>query len=264
MILMRIKIGVLEVLVILSILITSGALVYKFLFLSGDDYHFDGDQMYKCAWVSEKILSKGFPLYADVYGRWTSTGEEFNGTVLILKARGGTLYGVYNNRSITIGGRMAYKEDIAAERIVLKPLGNTIVVYEIDPVEGHSFKDIRDKIEKSIKPYKNLNITILETYISGTFAVDSKTYTPTEQQYIRNKVEEMNTRGEDIKVEFLDNGLFIEGKQRISNLEVYDNFTTPEKILTSKIEVYIVVNETLKELPEDIRSYNITNLVTLK
>jgi len=261
---MRLKIGILEILVILSILISSGALVYKFL-LSGDNYYFDGNQMYKCAWISEKILSKGFPLYADIYGRWTNTGEEFNGTVLIVEARGGTLYGLYNSRPVTIGGRMAYREDIAAERIVLKPLGNTIVVYEIDPVKGYSFKDVKNKIEKSIKPYKKLNITVLEVYISGAFAVDSKTYTPTEQQYIKNKIGDINNRGERIiGVNFLDSGLVIEGKQRIDTLEIYDNLTTPERILTSKIRVYLVVNETLKELPRDIRSYNITNLVTLK
>ena len=257
---MRIKIGILEVLVIVSILITSGALIYKFL-SPGDNYQFDGDQMYKCAWISEKIMSKGFPLYADIYGRWTSTGEVFNGTVLIVKARGGTLYGIYNNRSISIGGRMAYREDVAAERIILKPLGNTIVSYELDPVEGHSFKDIKYKIESSIESYRRLNITVLEVYILGTFAVDSKTYTPTEQQYIRNKIEDLDT---NIKISFLDNGLIFYGKQKIDNLEIYDNLTTPKKILTSKIKVYLIVNETLNDLPKDIRSYNITNILTLK
>lgn len=259
---MRLKIGILEILVILSILITSGALVYKFLSSSSDStYHFDGDQMYKCAWISEKILSKGFPLYADIYGKWTSTGEEFNDTVLIFRARGGTLYGICNNRSISIGGRMAYKEDIAAEKIVLKPLGNTIISYEIDPVEGYSFKDVKDKIENSIDSYKDLNITILETYVSGIFAVDSKTYTPTEQQYIRNKIEDMNNMY-DVKLYFLDNGLTIGGKYIIDNLEIYDSIIDPKKILTSKITVYLVVNETLNELPRNITLDN--QVITLK
>ncbi|HIP91548.1 MAG TPA: hypothetical protein EYH21_04545 [Methanothermococcus okinawensis] len=261
---MRLKIGILEMLVIVSILITSGALIYKFLSSSEDTYQFDGDQMYKCAWVSEKILSKGFPLYADIYGRWTSTGEEFNDTVLVVRARGGTLYGLYKNRSITVGGRMAYKEDISAERIVLKPLGNTIISYEIDPVEGRSFRDVKDKIEDSIKPYKELGITILETRISGTFAVDSKTYLPTEQQYIRNKIEDIKSMGGHLKVNFLDNGLTLYGKQKIDNLDIYDSLISPKKILTSKIKVYLIVNETLNELPKGIKSYNVTNIVTLK
>lgn len=258
------KIGILEILVILSILVTSGALVYKYLSSSSDTYSFDGDQMYKCAWVAEKILSKGFPLYADIYGRWSSTGEEFNGTVLVVRARGGTLYAIYSNRSVTVGGRMAYKEDIAGERIILKPLGNTIISHEIGPLEGHSFKDIEEGIERSVKPYRELNITILDIYISGVFAVDSKTYKPTEQQYIKNRIEEINNRGSNIKVNFLDKGLTIEGKQRIDNLEIFDSLTTPEKILTSKIKVYLIVNETLEELPRTIKSYNISNIVTLK
>ncbi|WP_131007569.1 TrmB family transcriptional regulator sugar-binding domain-containing protein [Methanofervidicoccus abyssi] len=262
---MKLKIGILEVLVIVSILITSGALVYKFLFSSGDTYQFDGDQMYKCAWVSEKILSKGFPLYADIYGRWTSTGKEFNGTVIIVGARGGTLYGIYNNRSVTIGGEMAYKENIAAEKVILRPLGNTIVSYQIYPVEGYSFKDIEDKIMNSVKPYKKLNITILGIYITGIFAVDSKTYTPTEQQYIRNKIENINNIGEKVNVHFLDNGLIIGGRQKIETLEIYDNLIKPKKILTSKITVYLILNKTLDRLPKNITSYNnITNIITLK
>ena len=159
---------------------------------------------------------------------------------------------------------MAYKEDISAERIVLKPLGNTIISYEIDPVEGRSFRDVKDKIEDSIKPYKELGITILETRISGTFAVDSKTYLPTEQQYIRNKIEDIKSMGGDLKVNFLDNGLTLYGKQKIDNLDIYDSLISPKKILTSKIKVYLIVNETLNELPKGIKSYNVTNIVTLK
>lgn len=260
---MRIKIGILEVLVILSILITSGALVYKFLSSSDDNYQFNGDQMYKCAWIAEKIMSKGFPLYADIYGRWTSSGEVFNGTVFIVRARGGTLYGIYNNRSVSIGGRMAYKEDIAAERIILKPLGNTQISYLIDPVEGHSFKEVKGKIEESIRPYKELNITILEIYISGIFAVDSKTYTPTEQRRIKNLIGDINSREENVKIHFLDNGLTISGKQNINNLDIYDSVINPEKILTSKITVYLIVNGTLNKLPENITPYNI-KIITLK
>ena len=253
----KIKIGIPEILIIVSILIASGVLIYKFLSTSNDTYEFDGDQMYKCAWIAEKVMSKGFPLYADIYGKWTCTGEEFNGTVFIVKARGGTLYGLYKNRSVTIGGRMAYKEDIAAEKVILKPLGNTIISYTIEPVKGYSFKDVKNKIEKSKKPYKELNITILETYITGVFAVDSREYSLTEQRHIKNIINDINNRGENIKVYFFDNGLTIGGRQNINNLDIFDSVIKPKKILTSKITVYLIVNETLDELPENIASYNI-------
>ena len=142
------KIGILEVLVILAILITSGALTYKFM-TSNDStgYEFDGDQMYKCAWISEKIMNKNFPLYAHVKGKWTSSNKEFDDTVLITGARGGTLYAVYKNQSITIGGEMAYVEDIAARKVVLKPLGNTMIEYQLNPIYGNSFKEIGNEIK---------------------------------------------------------------------------------------------------------------------
>lgn len=256
------RIGIIEVLVIVSILITSGALIYKFTISSNNTYEFDGEQMYKCAWVSEKIISKGFPLYAKVYGKWTGTGEVFNDTVLILRAQGGTLYGSYKNQSILIGGNMAYKEDIAAEKIVLKPLGNTIISYQIDPVEGDSFREVLNKIGRSKEPYGKLNIKILEIYISGTLAVDSKTYPPTEQQCIKNKIEDMNNEGNDLVLTFLDNGLSISGKQNINNLELYDDLLKPKKVLTSKITIYLIINETINDLPKNITLYNSNTKIT--
>jgi len=259
------KIGIIEVLVILSILITSGALVYKYIStdLSKDTYEFDGEQMYKCAWISEKIMSKGFPLYAQVYGKWTGTGEAFNGTVLILRAQGGTLYGLYNDHIISIGGNMAYREDIAAEKIVLKPLGNTIIYYQINPVGGDSFKEIINKIENTKRPYEGLNITILETYISGILAVDSKTYTPTEQQYIRNEMDDIN-RGNKLTLNFLDGGLSISGRLNLNNLELYDYLIKPNKVYTSKMTIYLIVNETIMDLPKNITQYNNdTKIITL-
>ena len=97
------KIGVLEIIVVLSILITLASLAYKFYNGSGNGYEFEGNEMYKCAWVAEKILNKNFPLNATIIGKWTASKKPFNGTVEIYNARGGTLYAIYNKTPITIG-----------------------------------------------------------------------------------------------------------------------------------------------------------------
>ncbi len=244
------KIGILEILVLLAILITSGALAYKFLSSNGNNnYEFDGDQMYKCAGISEKIMTINFPLYANVKGKWTSSNEEFNDIVLITGARGGTLTAVYKNQSITIGGEMAYIEDIAAKKIVLRPLGNTVVEYQMNPIEGNSFKEIEDIIESTKNKYENSNMTILKTYISSSIAVDSKTFAPSEQQSIKNK---LNLDINKLSINFVENGLFLDGKLDLEMLNMLDNIIKPEKITTSKITVYLVVNETADELPKNI------------
>ena len=135
------KIGILEVVVILSILITSISLAYKFYSNNGNDYEFDGNQMYKCAWVCEKILNKNFPLNATITGKWTLSKKPFNGEVVIYDAKGGTLYAIYNGTPITIGGELAYQEDIAAKKIILHPIGKSIIFYELDPVKAEVVKE---------------------------------------------------------------------------------------------------------------------------
>ncbi|WP_292460210.1 TrmB family transcriptional regulator sugar-binding domain-containing protein [Methanothermococcus sp.] len=258
------KIGILEILVILAILITSGALAYKFINSNNknSNYEFDGDQMYKCAWVSEKIMNKNFPLYAHVKGKWTSSKEEFNDTVLITGARGGTLYAIYKNQSITIGGEMAYVEDIAAKKIILKPLGNSIIEYQLNPIDGNSFKEIKNKIESTEYKYKNLNLTILKTYIEGSLAADSKTFAPSEQQNIKNNLYlDLNNKNNRLSIYFVENGLFINGKLDLETLNTLDDIINPHKITTSQITVYLVVNETADKIPKNITAYNNNSMI---
>ncbi|AEH07164.1 TrmB family transcriptional regulator sugar-binding domain-containing protein [Methanothermococcus okinawensis] len=258
------KIGILEILVILAILITSGALIYKFLKSNSenDNYEFDGDQMYKCAWISEKILNKNFPLYAYVEGKWSSSKEEFNDTVLITGAHGGTLYAIYKNQPITIGGEMAYKEDIAAKKIILKPLGNSIITYSLNPINGNSFEEINKKIKDSEKPYKHNNLTILDTYIGGSLAVDSKTFTPSEQQNIKNNLHlDLNNRNNKLSINFVENGLFLTGKLDVDTLNMLDNLIKPHNIITSQITVYLIVNETINNIPKNITTYHNNSMI---
>ena len=175
------KITILEILVMVTILVTSFAIGYKFL-KSNSNTEFSGDEMYKCVWIADKIIKKGFPLYAEIEGKWTSSNEEFKDKVLITKARGGTLFAIYKNQKITIGGKLASKEDIAANKIKLMPLGNTIIEYEINSINAHSFEDIKDEI--NIPEH----LGVIDVYVYGTFGVDSKTYPPSEQQKIKNQI----------------------------------------------------------------------------
>ncbi|ABR57082.1 conserved hypothetical protein [Methanococcus aeolicus Nankai-3] len=246
------KMGALEILVILSVLITGGVLGYKLMTQNENTgYEFDGDQMYKCAWVSEKIINKNFPLYAEVKGKWTSSGKDFDGIVLITKARGGTLYGIYNNKLIKLGGEMAHVEDIACKKIILKPVGNTIIKYDINPIECKSFKGLNENIEHSKGQYINSNITILKTYIDGSIGIDCNTFKPSEQQKLKNNIN-LDLNSNALKIVFIDEGINLIGKIDINDLNSYGEYINSTNMVTSKLTVYLIVNETDVKLSKDI------------
>ncbi len=252
------KVGIIEIIVILSILITSISLAYKFYSSNSmEAYEFDGNQMYKCAWICEKILDKNFPLNATVIGRWTLSKKPFKGEVEIYKAKGGTLYAIYNKTPITIGGELAYQEDIAAKKIILKPIGKSIIKYEINPINGKSFKDIIAKIDNTSKNFNNLRTIVI--IIEGDMGVDSKTYTPSERQRIMNKLDVDIKKG--LKLYFVDYGLIISGKFELNTLKNLDNFINATNISTSKLTIYVVVNNSKEEIPDEIkRQYDIITL----
>ncbi|WP_064496489.1 TrmB family transcriptional regulator sugar-binding domain-containing protein [Methanocaldococcus jannaschii] len=243
------KIGILEIVVILSILITSVSLAYKFYSNNGNDYEFDGNQMYKCAWVCEKILNKNFPLNATIIGKWTLSKKPFNGEVKIYDAKGGTLYAIYNGTPITIGGELAYQEDIAAKKIILHPIGKSIIFYELNPIEGKSFRDIANEIENTTKNFNGLNI--VDVIVEGSMGVDSKTYTPVERQKIMNNLDVDIKKG--LGLYFVDYGIIINGKIHLNTLKNLDNYINSSNISTSKLTIYVVVNNSIDEIPNKIK-----------
>ena len=247
------KIGILEFLVLISILVTALAIGYNFLSPTSEAYTFDGEEMYKCAWVSENIMLKGFPLYADIDGRWTADSSDFSDRVQILAASGGTLTVAYNNTEMTIGGKLASKEDIAASSIYLVPLGNTIIRYNLDSLNGTSFSEISDIIYSEI----GNDLNILEVDIDGSFAIDSETFSPTEQLEVINYFKYETALP---KMSFVYGGLILKGYFNLNDLKNLDGLLNPQKIVTSNIEVNIIVENSTEEI--NTEKYNNAKLIT--
>jgi hypothetical protein len=243
------KIGVLEIIVVLSILITLASLAYKFYNGNENAYEFNGNEMYKCAWVAEKILNKNFPLNATIIGKWTASKKPFNGTVEIYNAKGGTLYAIYNKTPITIGGELAYQEDIAAEKIILKPIGKCIIKYETDSIEGTSFEDIADAIKNTTKNFDGLDV--VDVIVEGRLGVDAKTFSPTERQRILNDFDADVKKG--MNIYFIEDGVMISGKFSLNALKNLDNYINSSNVLTSKLTVYVVIDNSINEIPNKIK-----------
>ncbi|ACX72707.1 conserved hypothetical protein [Methanocaldococcus vulcanius M7] len=249
------KIGILEIIVILAIIITSASIAYKFYSGSESKYEFSGDQMYKCAWICEKILNKKFPLNATIIGRWTATKKPFKGEVEIYNARGGTLYAIYNNTPITIGGEMAYEEDIAASKILLKPVGKSMIVYNVKPIEGRTLNNVyvnlTNDITHSLGLEKYKNLKILDVEVSGDVGVDSTTFSPVQRQMILNKFDAEIKKG--MNIYFVEKGFIISGTTNLNTLKNLNNYVNSSEVLTSKLKVYIVLNNTLNQIPKEIK-----------
>jgi len=235
------KIGILEILVIVSILVSGIAIAYNFLAPTSEEYTFDGEEMYKCAWVSENIMLKGFPLYAQIDGKWTLDGSGFSDKVQILAAKGGTLTVAYEGKELTVGGKLASKEDIAATKIYLLPLGNTIINYNIESLNGTSFSEISEKIVSEF----GSDLTVLEIDLDGSFAIDSKTYSPTEQLEVINYFKYETALP---KISFVDGGLILKGSFDLNELKGLDELLDSQKIVTSNLEVNVIVNESKSEI----------------
>lgn len=103
-----------------------------------------------------ELKDRGFPVEVEVVGVSTRTREPVTLGGLVTLARGGTLVFITKDGwRVSAGGRYAIIENIAAEKVVLKPLNmyTTILVYEehqLDRVED--LINIVAQIEGRIKP----------------------------------------------------------------------------------------------------------------
>ena len=87
-----------------------------------------------------------------------------------MAAKGGTLTVAHEGKELTVGGKLASSEDVAATKIYLLPLGNTIINYNLESINGTSFSEISEKIVSEF----GSDLTILEIDLDGSFAIDSK------------------------------------------------------------------------------------------
>jgi hypothetical protein len=154
---------------------------------------------------------------------------------------------------MTIGGKLASKEDIAASKIYLVPLGNTIIRYNLDSLNGTSFSEISDIIYSDIGD----DLNILEVDVDGSFAIDSETFSPTEQLNVINYFKYETALP---KMSFVNGGLILKGYFNLNDLKNLDGLLNPQKIVTSNIEVNIIVENSTEEI--NTEKYNNAKLIT--
>lgn len=118
-----------------------------------EDLNFSGDEMYNAIQAFERFNNKGFLVYTEVEGRWIATGQEKKDSSI---AFSGLITGTKSGAFLTknekgeyewIGGSMAYMEDIAADKMVFKPLDNYVAKTYIPSMYFDSYGEMIDFLE---------------------------------------------------------------------------------------------------------------------
>lgn len=108
----------------------------------GDPLSFTGEEVYRAVKAYDKLMSKGFLVEAEVVGRAIGdpTGEKRVYKGMVVSGKGGTLVlkNTYGDR-VSIGGSMSYLEDVAADRIRLRPLYRASISFYSNKTHFSSF-----------------------------------------------------------------------------------------------------------------------------
>ena len=112
-------INVFDLLIIIGIIL----IVSSFISTVKSKNTFDGSEIYKIAKIYRTALLKGFLIEAEIYGKDIVTKRELKLKGILVTASKGTLViRTKDLEEISVGGPLAYMEEVSAKKIVLYPL----------------------------------------------------------------------------------------------------------------------------------------------
>ncbi|RLG71822.1 MAG: hypothetical protein DRO11_03600 [Methanobacteriota archaeon] len=142
--------------VILLVVLVAVAITTKFAYFTLTGVYVYEFSTTQAAKQFVELKDRGFPVEVEVEGVATRTREPITLRGLVTLARGGTLVFITKDGwRVSAGGRYAIIENIAAEKVVLRPLNmyTTILVYEEYQLDDVSdLVNIVAQIEERIKP----------------------------------------------------------------------------------------------------------------
>lgn len=113
------------------------------------EYGFSGSQIYKAVQECEELDSTGFLYTVYVRGYWNADVGHFEEEAFVVDTgRGYLQVKLKNGRTVTIGGKMAYKEDVQAVDIEIHIKSKSSVVYLLEPIKG-SKDEVKEYVNAS-------------------------------------------------------------------------------------------------------------------
>ena len=113
------------------------------------EYGFSGSQIYKAVRECEELDSTGFLYTVYVRGYWNADVGHFEEEAFVVDTGRGYMELVLKDgRTVTVGGKMAYKEDVQAVDIEIHIKSKSSVIYLLRPKKGLK-EEIKEYVETS-------------------------------------------------------------------------------------------------------------------
>jgi hypothetical protein len=195
-------------------------------------YEFSGSQIYRAVRECDELDSTGFLYTVYVKGYWNMDVGHFEEEGVVTGTGRGFIEMVLRDgRTVTVGGRMSYKEDIQAVDIEIRLASKSSVAYWLKPVRG-SKDDIKKYVEDSSR---FINYEKQDIAVTAVLVID----TDTEQSL------ELESEIEDV----LRTEIFFMKK---GDIEIYDDGITVflERVSLEEFDDVIVILETYFEVGE--------------
>lgn len=175
-----------------------------------DEYTYTGSQIYSAIRFFDFSDGKGFRYLVKVDGSYTSDYATFNeeGVVIGTSSQGTFSMKLEDGRILTVGGRTAYKEDIASKEIKVTMLNGSAVHYLQKGFSANDLSEAKSIIQNTSKFLSNYNI--IDTTVSGNIAIDGKfPKNITFEKELSDKITKEIFYLKDVKVSSSDNGIII-------------------------------------------------------
>lgn len=196
------------------------------------DLTFSGDEMYNAIQAYQRLDLKGFLVETDISGKWISDEKEFTGTGIITETRSGAFaVKTPDGRTIWVGGKMGYLEDIATSKLYFRPIDNYVTSLHLEPRSFLSYREMLDYFDGLKKDYSADHILIsLDhiTFLNPSFG-SQKIFNDFDSLYLIKYVGIVQTSGGE--------ATFRIKLAELSELEKIN--VESEGVSTGKIEVYL-------------------------
>ncbi len=101
-------------------------------------HNYPGTAIYTTVDEINDIMSQGFMVILHVKGKWTGNGSFFDGEGVVAKTAPGSIYLIYRNQTITVGGPASYLEDVAAENLEVKGASKSVIKVRTHLLENNT------------------------------------------------------------------------------------------------------------------------------
>lgn len=241
----KIRINIFDLLILATLLFLAIYAVERGIseYLSRDVWVFDGADITKAIYVYKSLDNQGFLVKAEIEGEWIYNKEPGSVSGIVTNAYYSSLVIKQGDIRIRVGGRLASKEDFAAKKIILKPIGRSSIKIWIDYLEVEDIHNLKAKLDDLAK---EISMPYLYSFLDGRIFLDiSSQETPTSYARFLYFLEKNSASA---SIETLEGGIIL-GVRRfdVENISGINYYIAPSKAVLRDAKIIFVLNRTLSD-----------------